>query len=256
MRFPALFFGLLCVVGCAKKEPKPMRTEPWLAHPPARASASSDAALPFSRYLIGERSRVRFEIPTKRGTLSGTLSAVSGELNLNLADLTQSRGLVRAELGSLEIHAGAGASVSDALLLERARAALELSADPGAKATFASFELTAVEDPSPPLIEAAPAGGATTATSRSARFTAVGNLLLHGFRVVRRTALSAEFGFNDAERVPQSVLIRSRAPFVVSLETHAIVTAGGDSRTNIPAETKLQAREARVTVELYGTKID
>lgn len=257
-----LCLWLLWAAGCAKKEPKPLRTEPWLAHPTARASASSDAALPLTRYLLGERSVIRFEIPTKRGALSGAMTRVSGELNLDLTNLTQSRGWVRAELASLEIHAS-GAEHDDPALLERARAALELSPDPGAPAVFASFTLTAVEDAVPPQLEPAleraasvAPGSGPAALSRRARFTAIGDLLLHGFRVSRRAPLEAEFSFSGDPQVPHGVLIRSRAPFVVSLETHAIVALANESRGKGPAAAPARAREARVSVELYGTKVD
>ena len=256
MRVAAIGLLLLCAAGCAKKEPKPLRTEPWLAHPPARASASEsgDAALPLTRYVLGEGSVIRFELPTKRGTLSGNITRVSGELNVDLSDLTHSRGLVRADLGSLTIHAGT--EVSDAVLLERARAALELSGDAHAPATIASFELTSVEDVSPAQVEPAPERDAGSPFSRQSRFTALGNLLLHGFRVARRVPLSAEFGFVGDRQVPRSVLIRSRSPFVISLETHAIVALAHESVAKAPATAPVRARDVRVTIELYGTKID
>lgn len=249
---------LLWAASCAKKEPKPLRTEPWLAHPAARASASGDAALPTTRYVLGKDSLIRFEIPTKRGPLSGSITRVSGELNLDLANLALSRGVVRADLGSLEIHGSRDAGGSDPALLERARAALELSPDAGENSAFASFTLTSVEDASPPMIEPSPErdASASAAFSRRAHFTAVGDLLLHGFRVLRRAPLSAEFGFAGDRQVPHSVLIRSRAPFVVSLETHSIVAAAGEGRTKVPAWAPTQAREVRVSVELYGTKVD
>jgi len=255
----AAFCLLLCAASCAKKEPKPLRTEPWLAHPSARASASGDAALPTTRYVLGKDSLIRFEIPSKRGASSGSITRVSGELNLDLSNLGQSRGVVRADLDSLEIRSNHDAGGSDAALLERARAALGLSPDAGDSATFASFTLTSVEDASPPMIEPAPErdAGASAGLSRRAHFTAVGDLLLHGFRVLRRAPLSAEFGFAGDRQVPHSVLIRSRAPFVVSLETHAIVvTVVGESRTKVPASAPTAAREVRVSVELYGTKVD
>ena len=264
--FSSLPLGLclLAALGCAKKEPKPLRTEPWLAHPPASASVgvNGDAALPLTRYVLGERSLIRFEIPTKRGALHGTLTRVSGELNLDLSDLTRSRGMVRAELGSLEIHANSGTESSDSALLERARAALSLSPAADAPAVFASFDLTSVEDAVPARIEAAAErdSGAASANGRRdrghAQFTAVGNLLLHGFRVARRAPLSAEFGFAEDRSVPASVLIRSRSPFVISLETHAIVALANETRASAPRAAPAQAREVRVSVELYGTKID
>lgn len=244
-----------------------MRTEPWLAQPSARASASGAAALPSTRYVLGTDSVIRFEIPTKQGPLSGSLTRVTGELNVDLSNLALSRGAVRAELGSLEIQPKSGGASNESTLLERARAALELPSDPTAPPVFASFELTSVEDASPPFIDtlrdvrprdAAHERDASTplTLSRHARFTAVGDLLLHGFRVVRRAPLSAEFGFTADGRTPQTIVIRSRAPFVVSLETHAIVALAPESRTKVPGSAPAAAREVHVTIELYGTKSD
>jgi len=258
VKLGALCLILLAAAGCRKEESKPLRTEPWLAHPSARASTSADAALTLTRYRLSERSVIHFEVPTKRGELSGAVTRVSGELNIDLSDLTRSRGLVRAELDSLNIHSVTGAQPSDAELLERARASLELSPDPHAPATFASFELTSVEDASPAQVEPAPERTANTPTpfSRRARLTVLGNLLLHGFRVGRRAPLEAEFGFAEDRRVPHSILIRSRAPFVVSLETHAIVAVANESAAKGRPAAPSQARDVRVSVELYGTKID
>ncbi|MEI9936404.1 MAG: hypothetical protein WDO69_04185 [Pseudomonadota bacterium] len=255
----AMGLVLLCAAGCAKKEPKPLRTEPWLAHPTARARASgADAALPLTRYVLGERSVIRFEIPSKRGRLSGSVTRVTGELEVDLSDLTQSRGMVQAELGSLDLRAATEGGAP--ALLERARAALELSPDPSAPAVFASFDLTSVEDAAPAQVEPAPErdAGALSPTPfiRRTRFTAVGNLLLHGFRVTHRAPLSAEFSFAGDRQVPSSVLIRSRAPFVISLETHAIVAPAAESTAKGRGEVPVQAREAHVSVELYGTKVD
>jgi hypothetical protein len=254
---PLFWLWLLSTAGCAKKEPKPLRTEPWLAHPPASVSASagSAAALTLTRYVLDQHSSIRFEIPTKHGLLSGTLSRVSGELAIDLSDLTRSRGSVRAELGSLDIHAEHGAAANDTTLLERARAALELPPD-SQTPVFASFDLSSVEDAAPTSIEPAPerAPSATSPFSRRVHLTAVGNLLLHGFRVVRRAPLAAEFAFAADRQVPQSVLIRSRSPLVVSLETHAIAALAPGNAEKGPSAQPARVREARVTVELYGIK--
>jgi hypothetical protein len=74
--------------------------------------------------------------------------------------------------------------------------------------------------------------------------------------VPRRAPLSAEFGFAGDRRVPRSVLIRSHTPLVISLETHAIVALIQESGAKGPSATQTPAREVRVSVELYGTKID
>ncbi|MEO6602333.1 MAG: YceI family protein [Polyangiaceae bacterium] len=236
---------------CAKKEPKPLRTEPWLAHPPASAAASegSDAALPATRYTLTEQSLIRVEIPAKRGALRGTLTRVSGELSVVLTELSQSRGLVRVDLSSLSFE---GSDADDAE--RRARAALELS-ETGATPS-ATFDLSELSDVSPTRLEPAPESDAGAPFTRRARLTAVGNLLLHGFRVVRRASLEAEFGFLGDRGVPSTLMIRSRAPFVVSLETHAIRALRPESGRKPKNGASSLADEVRVSVELYGRKVE
>jgi hypothetical protein len=244
---------LLVLLGsaCAKKEPKPLRTEPWLAHPPAHASASSDAALPLTRYAIGGESVIRFELPTPQGAAHGTLTGVNGELSLDLGDLSRSRGQVQADLGSLALH-GSEAS-GDVALLARARAALELS---DAGSSTSRFELTSLEDLSPAQLEPAPESDAAAAFVRRARATALGTLLLHGFRVTRRAPFEAEFGFTTDRRVPSTLVIRSRTPFVISLETHAIRALDPESLRKARPGAAPRARDIRVSVELYARKVD
>ncbi len=239
--------------GCAKKEPKPLRTEPWLAHPTASAAAAngSDAALPFAHYALTDQSRIHFEIASKRGALHGSLTRVSGELDVVLAELSQSRGRVLADLSSLSFE---GAGASDEAPLARARAALEVP-DAGS-APSASFELTELADVSPAQLEPAPPSDAGATFTRRARVTAVGNLLLHGFRVVRRDALEAEFGFVADRQIPGELMIRSRAPFVVSLETHAIRALRPENEHKPPRGVASLVDEVRVSVELYARKAE
>ena len=184
--------ALLLLSACAKKELKPLHTEPWLAHPPASAAASSDAGVPAARYAITEQSQIHFELPSKQGTLHGSLTHVSGELSLTPSDLEHSHGQVQVDLSSLTLSEDGNSDTTE--LLTRARSALGLTdatADAGSPAT-ASFELSSLEDVSPAQLEPAPDSDAGAPFARKARATAVGNLLLHGFRVVRRAPLEAE----------------------------------------------------------------
>jgi hypothetical protein len=239
---------LLLSSACAKKEVKPLHTEPWLAHPPASAAASGDAGLPAARYALTEQSQIHFELPSKRGTLHGSLT-------LTPSDLQHSHGQVQVDLSSLTLSEDGNADSSE--LLARARNALGLAdASDAGSAVSASFELGSLEDVAPAQLEPAPDSDAGTPFTRKARAIAVGNLLLHGFRVVRRAPLEAEFGFTADRRVPATISIRSRAPFVVSLETHEIRVRDPDTGKKPPKGSAGHAREARVSVELYGRKIE
>jgi YceI-like domain len=244
--------ALLLVCGaCAKKEPKPLHTEPWLAHPPASAAASADAGVPAARYAITEQSQIHFELASSHGTLHGSLTRLSGELSVSTSDLSASRGQVQVDLSSLTLSQD-GTS-DDGARLAQARNALGVT---DAGSATATFELSSLEDVSPAQLDRAPDSDGGASFTRRARATAVGNLLLHGFRVVRRAPLEAEFSFTGDRSVPSSLLIRSRAPFVISLETHEIrvseAVPGKKARSAIAA----RGREARVSVELYGRKID
>jgi hypothetical protein len=253
----ALGAVLLLSGACAKKEPKPVHTEPWLAHPPASAASSVDAAVPETHYAISARSQIHFEVRSKRGTLRGTLTRVSGEFSLDPSDLARSHGEVQVDLGSLAFEDVAG----EEELVARARSALGISgtnADAGSPAhsTSASFELSSLEDLTPAQLEPAPDSDAGALFTRKARATAVGNLLLHGFRVVRRAPLEAEFSFNGDRQIPGAIAIRSRSPFVISLETHEIHVPGGAGRKRALKGASKLAREVRVSIELYGTKVN
>jgi hypothetical protein len=248
--------ALLLLSACAKKEVKPLHTEPWLAHPPASAAASSDAGLPTARYAITEQSQIHFELPSKRGTLHGSLTRVSGELSLTPSDLEHSHGQVQVDLSSLTLSEDGNGDTSERLT--RARSALGLTdaaADASSPVT-ASFELSSLEDVAPAQLEPAPDSDAGAPFARKARATAVGNLLLHGFRVVRRAPLEAEFSFTADRAVPTTISIRSRAPFVISLETHEIRVRELDTGKKPTKGALAHAREARVSVELYGRKIE
>ncbi len=254
---PVLLVLTLGASSCAKKEPKPLRTEPWLAHGalPGRTSAdasanASDAALPITRYALSEPSRIHFEIPGKRGALRGSLTRVTGELSVVLADLPQSHGQVRADLASLAWDG----PEPDASALARAKAALDVS-DAGAGPS-ASFELSELVDPTPAQVEPAPESDAGTPFTRRVRLTAVGNLLFHGFRVVRRAPLQTEFSFASERQVPTTLMIQSRAPFVVSLETHAVRVLRPESERKNKNGAASPIDEVHVSVELYGRKVD
>jgi hypothetical protein len=247
---------LLLASACAKKEVKPLHTEPWLAHPPASAAASSDAGLPAARYVLSEQSQIHFELPSRRGTLRGSLTRVTGEVSLTPSDLEHSHGQVQVDLSSLTLGEDGKADPSE--WLARARNALGLNdaAGDASSPVTASFELGSLEDVAPAQLEPAPDSDAGTLFTRKARAIAVGNLLLHGFRVLRRAPLEAEFGFTADRKVPATVSIRSRAPFVVSLETHEIRVRDLDTGKKLAKGAAGHAREVRVSVELYGRKVE
>lgn len=246
MRVTALIAALVvALAGCSKKEPKPLRTEPWLAHPPASAAAASSdgGAVQRVRYALDERSVLRVEVSADRLELSGTIATLSGEAELDPSDPGSARGRVRAELASLRLGNGGGDSEATALAL---RALDALDRDAGS--TSASFELTALEDPSPAVLEPIPEH-TPLPFKRKLRATLVGNLLLHGFRVERRIPVQAEFEYAADRSIPSGLSIWTAKPFVIALETHAIAAL---DRSGKPA----RRASARANIEFHYRKID
>ena len=248
----ALALALVSLAGCAKKDPRPMRTEPWLAHPSAIVSETDANAPPLlALYALREPSRVRVEVPGPHGVIRGTVTRITGELRLDPRHLTGSKARVRADLDSLSFESADGQA--DPALAAAARSALELPSASDAL-RYATFELSALEELSPPESESASAVDAALPFTRRARAMAVGELLLHGFRATRRAALDAQFRFDSDRDLPDTVLIRTRTPLVVSLETHAIRTLPVRSDSKLHAGTGQRARDPIVTIEFYWTK--
>ncbi len=228
-----------------------MHTEPWLAHPTASAAASAgaDAAVTTTKYVLTDQSRILVELGTRRGKVRGKLTRVSGELELALSGLAQSHGEVRAELGSLALDEGA--TEDDAAWLTRAQSALGLG-DGGVDAASSAFTITALSEVS---VEAV-----TAETGKHVRGVAEGDLLLNGFRVSKRVPLEAEFGFAGGAGAPTTVAIRSRAPLVLTLETHEIHLREAPARPPGAGSERHRARppssshDIRLTLELYAAK--
>jgi polyisoprenoid-binding protein YceI len=242
-----VLFALGCLaaswVACSRKEPKPDRTEPWLAASVA-PSASAAAQGPVE-YTLG-KSTIEFELPARRSTPRGRVRTARGQLVVDFSEPARSRGSVVADLLSLELADPA----SDADGTAQALAWLELGADVAADlretGRDATFELGSMTAASP-----ARAAG-TRPGSRPGEWLIEGSLSLHGVRAPKTSEISIELG-DDAAGPPQQLVIRSRKPLVVSLSTHDVRPR--DSRGNaLSREPSTRedslAREARVTFEL------
>lgn len=244
----------LLLLGCSKPEEKPRRTEPWLASASASATASP-GALPL-RYEVLAESRVRFTLPGRRAKPSGSVPVVSGRLQLDALDLTRSSARLELDLTQLQLDADslpADAERGGASPAEQALRWLELGAEVPEQRRRqygrAVFELSAVEGQPEPL--------ELTAFERSARLTAVGGLLLHGFRAPLRVRVAVQP--QRTEGGPPRLSIRSLEPAVVSLVAHDVVArnAAGVAEPTV-SERAFQAigKSARVEFELVAEQRD
>lgn len=217
--------AVLACAGCKQAEPAPHRTEPWLAHPSASGAAAAAAAPRSFNFVPG--SRVRFGVAGRKGKLSGSAPVSGGSLSLDARDLKGASGSVEVDLTKLSIDSDGAPPADDALggasPVAVALQWLELGPDVAAerRASFATarFELASVDNLSAPLLDF------SAKRPPHVRVTAIGTLLLHGFKEPVRVELALEPRKPEAGAEPR-LLIRSVGALVVALAPHDITARG------------------------------
>jgi polyisoprenoid-binding protein YceI len=247
-----LAFPLLVFLACSREEKRPERTEPW----PASSAAPSSSARPTVRraHYEVETAEVTFELPAKLGSPRGRFPGTIGRFDVDLENPERSSGSVRVDLGLVELD-GAGSDGGAADATRRALEWLELGSEiPAAEREprrFATFQLRGVEG-----AEGKSALFRERRDGRRPRLdgTAFGELSLHGVRAPVRMPVSLEIEpATSPDAAPERLVIRSRAPLVVSLGVHDIRPR--DARGVLVAREltligENVGRDARVTFEL------
>lgn len=239
---PLLALTVVLAAGCSRKDAPVERKEPWAAQP----SAASAGALR-ARYTIEPRCEAAIELPAREATPRGTLRVCRGELDLDLLDLSQTRGSVAVDVASIEMHQEPDGGRSDDAT-QQAQSWLDVgSSRPEAerdRLRWATFTLDAIEeasaltahegkrekpgpDPrgSPPTDDPTAESGAPAAERRSVTLTAKGQLVLHDRRVETALPLRVDFHYGAAaapDAKPERIEITTRRPLAVPLETHDI----------------------------------
>ena len=216
---PALVLGF-ALVACQHAPKKPERTAPW----PASASPSASAAPLLRRLHYGlERGDISFELPARHATPRGKLAHPRGDLDVDLDDLSHTTGSVAVDLRELVMTRSG--DETDATNTSRALAWLELGhgvsvekRDSAGSATFLIASLDAGH------LVAAPNGDRRAPRRElESRWTVRGELSLHGVRApVTAEATLALVPGPDPSAAPVELVIRSRRPLVISLNTHDI----------------------------------
>ena len=216
-----LAFPLLVFLACSREEKRPERTEPW----PAASATPSSSARPAARrvHYEVESADVTFELPAKLASPRGRFPGAKGHFEIDLENPERSSGSVRIDLALVELD-DAGSDGGAAEATRRALEWLELGSEvpemERETQRFATFVLRGVEG----------------AEGKSALFrerrdghrprldgTAFGDLSLHGVRAPARLPVSLEIEpAKSPDEAPARLVIRSRAPLVVSLGVHDI----------------------------------
>ncbi len=272
IRHLAVPLAFVVLTACSKKEPPPPeRTEPW---PASQSSTRAEAPSRIVKYVIDTSGTAKLRLKAKEATPTGRLRVARGELDVDLADLSRTRGSVSMDIASVVMDESE--EQSSAQLSQQARNWLDVgSSRPEAereRLRWATFEITSIEDASastpddgkrvrlePP--DAGNDGGEPTDAAarpegRAVTLKARGRLTLHGFRVEREIPLRVVFtwkGSPSSEEPPTAISIETRRAFPVALRAHDI-TARNAAGTPLAEDAKLigvrVGREARVELSL------
>jgi hypothetical protein len=225
------------LLACSKSEPPPPeRTEPWPAQPVVSAVSGPEQK---ARFKLEDRCELSFELPAKEATPRGHVRVARGELELDLMNLSHSRGTIDLDVGSIVMEQQREAAGED--WTSEARAWLGVGENrPEAErerqrwASFAISELSELSASAAHAGKRQPLGasseleipdGAPLGEERSVTATVTGALSLHGFRVERRARVRAIFRY-DAPAVPgalpRALRLELARPVPVSLEAHDI----------------------------------
>jgi polyisoprenoid-binding protein YceI len=219
--------ALLTLLGAAacKKKPEPVhRTEPWLAQPSGSAAQVTTGAPRSFHFALGE-SNARFSVAGRKGKISGRAPVSGGKLSLDPHDLKNASGDVEVDLTKLGID---DAAVPEGIQLSGSASTvaqqwLELgeavASERRAQFGTARFDLTGTDNLSLSGLDFG------AAHPRRSRATAVGTLLIHGFKEPVRAEVWLE-PLPPRSGSPVRLSIRSAAALVIALAPHDITARG------------------------------
>lgn len=229
-----LFTSLVALAGCGNEN---------AVAPAPSASALAPSVAQESKTLvkmsIDPSGKAMFDMKAPLEDIKGTVSGFGGEIEVELSDLTKSRGTITMDVTTLETHTF-GDEGKDNTQTEHARTWMEVGPNTAAEKkkqfTLATYAIREVSNVSQPDVRK------LTGDSRDVTLTTKGDFLLHGHTVTLSLDLSCAFQF-DGDKL-RGVAIKSAKPAMVNLKAHAI-------------EARDSAGEAVVakTLELFGKKV-
>ncbi len=258
MRRTVLLAAALTLAACSKhdKAAAPAHSAPWRAKPAPSAVARASLMV---RYAIEPRGRASFTLKAKKGAPSGALRVARGTLEVDLLDLSKTRGTVGMDLASVQMDAadpgvapGPGTAAAD--LEDPSRQAKDWLAvgdnvpeAERARQRWASFRIESIDHTSASAAylgrrvkaselspdagvtepEAGDAGdaGAPRHEIRAVDLVATGKLLVHGVEAEHTVQLRALFDFPGKpgpKLRPSRIALRTRHPLALSLAAHDI----------------------------------
>lgn len=235
--------GLAALAGCEDKPSAPLAPTASALAPAAKPAMSQTFAVETTG------SKVTFLMNAPLEKIHGEAAdAVTGDLHIDLSDVSKSTGLIKADLDKLVLYqqkredekAEYGERVKSDKQNEHARAWLEIGEDAPKdvreKNRWVEFKIDKITNVQPQV-------DITKLTGAERKITAMamGDVRLHGRVSQRRALIEAVFAFEGDK--PKSVTIKTTEPMTVSLEEHDVK----------PREAF--GKLAQATLETLGSKV-
>ncbi|MBK8255432.1 MAG: YceI family protein [Polyangiaceae bacterium] len=233
---PIVFCFATTLVGCGDGQGGP---------PPPSTSASSLApstaaeSKTLAKMSIDASGTAMFDMKAPLENIKGTVKGFGGDIDVELSDLTKSRGEITIDITTLETHTF-GEDDKDKTQTQHAHTWLEVgektAADKKSQFKTAKFAIREVVNVSQADVTK------MSGDSRNVTLTAKGDFLLHGRSVSLSLDLSCAFLF-EGDKL-KGISIKSAKPATVNLKAHAV-------------EARNDAGEAVIakTLELFGSKV-
>ncbi len=258
----ALSLALPPLVACKSEPPKNLA--PPAASPLESAKPATASAQKFQ--VVTSSSAVTWVMDAPLEKIYGTVpNGASGDLFVDLTDVTKTTGLVQVNLKTFELSQQKredekgefGAKETIPTQTEHARAWLEISpdapADVRAKNEVIEFKINSVTTTGEKDITK------LTGDSRAVNVQVVGDFVLHGRQVSKSAELEVTFAFTGDQAT--GLRIRTTKPVVVGLEEHdvrprdafgklakrTLAAVGNKVAAQAPIDLDLHARTASVS---------
>jgi hypothetical protein len=223
--------------------------------PVASALASSQALPPSASvrtFAIDPSSKTAIELDAPKEKIKAQTTAGSGTIEVDLVNVTRSRGTINVDLSTLSTSTFGDAS-KDSAQTTHARTWLEVADGESGKLDdqvktanrYATYAIRSISNASASDVTKLPATREGADDVRTVQLTSKGELLVHSHKVEREVALQASFHYDAGAPAdkPKSLWITTTKPIEVTLADHDVKPRDGFGKL------------AKGSFHLLGTKV-
>ncbi len=251
--------ALGALAGCSKKDDAAEATP--LAARATTLETSKAASAKTTTFTIDAMSKTTIDMPAPKEHIKAKTTAAAGSIEVDLANLANTRGEVKVDLTTLSTFTF-GDKSKDEAQTEHARTWLEAVVDDKVKeenryTVFAIRSIDGVDQPDASKIAPKREGDEDI---RTAMLTAHGDFLLHGRKSMKDAKLVARLHYPagaPADAIPTSIEIKTAAPLRIVLAEHEVKprdTFGKVAQGSFHLLGTKVAESADVSIDLHAMK--